>query len=75
MKVTFVLELGEATSKNATAVVLSDKMVMTPGRDDKDVSVLKVGGSVEYDGVKFCITNMYFDSDSNELNVYIKHIE
>ena len=75
MKVTFVLELGEATSKNATAVVLSDEMVMTPGRDDKDVSVLKVGGNVEYDGVKFCITNMYFDSDSNELNAYIKHIE
>ena len=50
MKVTFVLELGEATSKNATAVVLSDEIIMTPGRDDKDVSVLKVGGNVEYDG-------------------------
>ena len=75
MKVIFVLEIGDATSENATAVVLSDEMVMTPGRDDKGVSVLKVGGNVEYDGVKFCITNMYLDSDSNELNVYIKHIE
>ena len=75
MKVIFVLEIGDATSENATAVVLSDEMVMTPGRDDKGVSALQVGGNVEYDGVKFCITNMYFDSDSNELNVYIKHIE
>ena len=75
MKVTFVLELGEANSENATTVVLSDEIVMTPGRDDKDVPVLKVGGNVEYDGVKFCITDTYFDSNSNELNVYIKHIE